>query len=920
MNTDELPDARPLIPSKIILPHVDSTTMNRPRLDALLNEATNKPLCIIRAPAGFGKTTLVAHWSSHQPGRTAWFQIDDLDNDAACFGRYLLVSLQQQLPELEQALERMHEVFHLYDLIWLVGKLCNELSTLDQRIILVLDDYHNIRNERIHEALRFFIQHQPTQLHLYILTRGEPPLGLANWRVRGVLQEIGADDLGFTLEEAQQFLQESSARPVSEGTPIKPLNPSQAQIIDRQSLEQVLERLNGWAAGLQIIALSAPTQDSINHFLRHFNGTHAHVLDFLAEEILFKQPKLQQEFLLKTGILDKFNPELATAVTGVTDSFYQIQELEKRGLFLVPLDEYRRWYRYHPFFAEFLRHQLELSYPADQIMALHQKAHDWWRDQHQVAEALGHALAIANTELIRETLTQQGWSLFEQGHITLIERCLQALPPMDISHNHQLTLLRAWVCLTQADAKSLQNVLSQAEQQLPEQVENLHWRKVSAEIHALKAQLCAIVEDTASAECHARQALKTAPESAHNVQAAALAVMGEVNVCNGNLDLALAHFSRAESEAREVQSIQSLLWTLGQQADILFHQGALPDAYQKQAETFQVARSHHLAQIPVMEFVHRRRAELLLEWLQFHEAKQHCDTGLRIIEHLDDHCQVPINALQAQIALHQEDLETAASLVARNSDLMSQHPCHSDWKALATSTQIRFWTMTGNHHAVRNWLSQQSPVTEAPNHFRQAQVRNSANAMLACSYFEAAINLLVPLIKQSQDHGLKLSEMRNQLLLAWGYEAIGQNQNASMAVLRALELAEPMRAIAGFLQMPDLVIDLYHQVQGQLNAQQNRHLQRILELSRRRQRPLHKLDKIPEQAKALALTPKEWEVLRLIGEGRSNENIAENMFVAPSTVRSHIKHIYQKLGIANRQEARRVSRDLSRGKLPGLLP
>ncbi|WP_020408576.1 HTH-type transcriptional regulator MalT [Hahella ganghwensis] len=916
MNTNHLPEARPLIPGKIIQPHVDTTALNRPRLDALLNEATNKPLCIIRAPAGFGKTTLVAHWSSHQPVRTAWFQIDELDNEPSGFGRYFLASLQQQLPELEQPLQHMHEALHLYDLIWLVGKLCNELSTLDQRVILVLDDYHHIRNEKIHQALRFFIQHQPAQLHLYILTRGEPPLGLANWRVRGVLQEIGTEDLGFTLEEAQQFLQNSANRQLSDHssstTNKSPLT------IDQQSLEQVLQRLNGWAAGLQIIALSAPTQDSISHFLQHFNGTHAHVLDFLAEEILFRQPRLQQDFLLKTSILERFNPEIATAVTGVEDSFSQIQELEKRGLFLVPLDEYRRWYRYHPFFAEFLRHQLGVTLPAEQIRSLHQKAHDWWRDQHQVGEALGHALAITNTDLIIETLTLQGWSLFEHGHITLIERCLRALPAEDIGQNHQLTLLRAWVCLTQADAESLHSVLQQAEQQLPDQVEEWHWRKVSAEIHALKAQLSAIVEDTQAAEVHALKALNTAPKSAHNVHAAALAVMGEVNVCKGNLETALNHFIRAESEAREAQSIQSLLWTMGQQADILIQRGDLSEAYQKQADTFQVARAHQLTQIPVMEFAHRRRAELLLEWLQFHEARQHCDTGLQIIEHLDEHCRVPINALLAQIAMHQENIEKASDLISQNNDLLSRHSCHSDWKALAAATQIRLWMHAGNHNALRHWLSQQPRIEDAPNHFRQTELRNTATAMLACSYFEAAVEILNPMIQQAYSHGLRLSEMRGHLLMAWACRASGDQNSARASVVKALVLAEPMRAMASFLQMPEPVIELYQSTQDDLTPQQCRHMQRIMEVSRRQQRPLRKQDDIPEQAKALALTPKEWEVLRMIGEGKSNEGIAESLFVAPSTIRSHIKHVYQKLGISNRQEAQRISRELSHGRLPGL--
>ncbi len=904
MSNTEFLDARPLIPSKISIPHIDSSALHRPRLEALLDEAANKPLCIIRAPAGFGKTTLMSHWCLNQPGRVAWLHIDELDNDPSFFGRYLLSALQQQIPELKEAFERIAEVLHLYDLIWLAGKLCNELSTLDQRIVLVLDDYHHIRHERIHEALRFLIQHQPAPLHLYILTRGEPPLGLANWRVRGILQEIGADELSFNLEEAQQFLSEKS---LSE--------------TDIHLLDEVLDRLNGWAAGLQIIALSTPTQESISNFLKHFNGTHAHVLDFLAEEILNKQPEVLQQFLLKTSIVDRFNPELAEAITGCADSFSLLQDLEKRGLFVVPLDEYRRWYRYHPFFAEFLRHQLKQETASEQLIDLHQRAHDWWLGQNQVQEALSHALVVQNLGLIEQTLTEYGWTLFEQGQMTLIENCLSALPDSVIENNYKLALLQAWICLTQADPDSLKDALKQAEQQLPDYVEDEKWRWISAEIYALKASLSAIAEDIDAAQSHANQALKLAPPGGSNAATIALTVQGEVQVCRGELPKAFATFQEAEQAARNIRSIQLMLWTLGQQSDTLFHQGYLVDAYQKQTETFQVAREHHLAQIPVMEFVHRCRATLLLEWLQFHEARQHCDYGNKIIEHLDSHCAIPINALRAQIAVYQDDMESAAGFLEKNHRLIKDHHCHTDWYALSMNIQLKFWMLQRDTAAIRTWLSQQEVADVAINHFHQCLNRTIAFAMLASNFPQPALDVLEPLVKQARSHHLGLSELKGQLLCTWAYSECNQHGQALNAARRALELAEPMRAIASFLVIPEKILGVFNDVleKNELPATERRHIQRILELSKRQQRPQKKSDDMPEQAKALALTPKEWEVLRLIGEGCSNEGIAQRLFVAPSTVRSHIKHVYQKLGIGSRADARRVSKDLAQGRMTGIL-
>ncbi|AZZ93199.1 HTH-type transcriptional regulator MalT [Hahella sp. KA22] len=903
MTTSDAPEARPLIPSKISPPQTSPHVLSRPRLEAALLDAASKPLCIVRAPAGFGKTTLMSHWRRRQPGRVAWLSLDELDNDATLFGRYLTATLSHQAPELQGPLSRAEEALSDYDLIWLTGKLCNELSALDQQLILVLDDYHRVQNEQIHEALRFLIQHQPPALRLFILTRSEPPLGLANWRVRGMLHEIGADELGFTLEEARQFLHEKN----------------DLRIDDPQALQETLQRLKGWAAGLQIIALSAPPKDSFNDYLRRFNGAHAHVLDFLAEEVLSKQSPERQAFLLKTSVLERFNSELAQALTEQKESFGMLQDLEKGGMFIAPLDEYRTWYSYHPFFAEFLRHQLQLQASPQAIVDLHRRAYEWWLQKAQTAEALTHLLQVGDPALIAETLSVHGWALFEQGQLSLIEQCLDALPEAAIANDNRLALLRAWVCLTQADPGSLEEALNQAEQRLPDQQEETQWRQVSAEISALKAQLYATVEDIEAAHNHARQALAIS-SSASNAAAIALSVLGETHVCRGELDQARDAFIQAEASARAANSMHGLLWTLGQQADVLRHQGDLLGCHQQQTIVLQLAREHHLAQTPVMEFIHRQRADLLIEWLQCHEAAQHCDAGLRIVEHLEPHCAIPLNALKASIALQQGEAGAAETYLRKNTLLMREHRCHSDWRALSASIQLRYWRQQRSLSAINEWLSAEPAPSPAPSHFQQRRARNLAFALLSLDRSHEALQILQPLTSQARQFGLRLCEMENQILATWACLRLGKEDEASNALLRALQLADPMRAIASLLQAPEWLLEFYGAMMedSRLSSAERRHLQRVLELSKRQHRPQKKTRNMPEQARALALTPKEWEVLRLIGEGSSNERIAERLYVAPSTVRSHIKHVYQKLGISSRVEARRVSLDLSQGRVAGL--
>lgn len=903
MSPYETPDARPLIPSKTRLPRLDSHTLSRPRLEVTIEHMASMPLGILRAPAGFGKSTLMSYWAHQQVSRIAWYALDDLDNDPALFARYLVETLRAQLPESQQELDRIREVMHLHDLMWLIGKLCNTFNQLEQQISLVLDNYHVITHKKIHDAMSLLLQHQPWSLHVFLITRGELPLGLARLRLKGSIQELKAEALKFTTEEAMQFLtQRISPEP------------------DQTLLRNVLDRLDGWPAGLQIIALSAPTADSISHFLKKFNGTHAHMLDFLAEEILHKQSEHLQNFMLKVSVVDRFNAELATAITGMADSFTSIQTLTKLGLFLTPLDEENQWFRFHPFFAEFLQHELHLKYPRHEIDALHMKAYQWWLHTNVLQDALQHVLQCQDVEQITHTLETHGWTMFEQGHMTLIERGLSLLPNEVVTEHYKLALLKAWVLSTQGDADALQQALTQVERLIPPTNEGNKWRQVSAEIYALKAQMSAAVEEIEAAKLYANHALNDATKKTSNASAVALSVLGEVHVCEGRLSKAIHYFREAEQMARDVHSIQALMWTMAQQSDILFYQGELVESYQHQTTLFQISSEHFLSQIPVMEFVHRRRAELCLEWFQMHEVKQHCEWGLSVIESLESHCQLPLNAILAMTAIHQNKFEEAETRLSTNTRIMKDTVCHTDWVSLAMQAQLFCWARQENTQAIRHWLSQQTIDATVPNHFQQKRGLNIAFAMLSVGYVQPAIGVLQHIVQEAQKRGQKLIEVRARLFLAWAHVERSARSEAIHCLLTSVEMAEPMRLVGSYLMMPESVIALYQDAfqHKTISADVKRHLLRIVELTKRRVQPTLKQQQVPEVVQSFALTAKEWEVLQLIGQGESNDRIADTLHVALSTVRSHIKHINQKLGVSNRAEGKRVAQALLKKEMDSL--
>jgi LuxR family maltose regulon positive regulatory protein len=313
-----------------------------------------------------------------------------------------------------------------------------------------------------------------------------------------------------------------------------------------------------------------------------------------------------------------------------------------------------------------------------------------------------------------------------------------------------------------------------------------------------------------------------------------------------------------------------------------------------------------------MEFIHRRRAELCLEWYQLHEAKQHCDSGLKVIEPLESHCQLPINAINAIICIHQEQFDTAQKYLDLNSRIMKDTTCHTDWISLAMKAQLMYWHKQSNISAIRNWLTQQTLDASIINHFEQKRALNIALAMLSVDYFQPALGVLQHVVQVAQKKGHSYCELKAQIYSTWAYLALGKTFLATQSLQTALALAEPMRIVTSFMSVPDDVIKFYHQVFNgdELNELESRHLMRVLELTKRRTQTTRTQAALPEAISTLALTAKEWEVLQLIGKNQSNETIAETLHIAVSTVRSHIKHIYQKLGITSRAEGKRVAQSL----------
>ena len=372
--------AAQLLATKLLVPTLAPEVVPRPRLVARLTEATRRRVTLVAAPAGFGKTTAVAAWIAETRPPVAWLAMDEDDNEPGRFLVHLVGAVRSRWPEVGGA-----ALAHLArtPLRWpaVLGALFNDLAARSAPLTLVLDDFEVVRSQEVLDAVAFLLDHQPPNLHLVLCTRGEPHLPLPRLRACGQLAELTVDDLRFTLDEAARFLEQAMALRLSP-----------------QGRRTLHDRTEGWVAGLQLAALSLRHTADRDRFIATFAGDHRHVADYLADEVLRRQPPAVQEFLLATSVLRRLCGELCDAVTAGTGGDAMLEQLAESNLFVQRLDERRRWYRYHGLFAELLRHRLAAR-DRGAVSALHRRAAAWFEERGVVVEAIHHALAGGDTEL-----------------------------------------------------------------------------------------------------------------------------------------------------------------------------------------------------------------------------------------------------------------------------------------------------------------------------------------------------------------------------------------------------------------------------------------------------------------------------------------------------------------------------------------
>ncbi|WP_444918302.1 HTH-type transcriptional regulator MalT [Microbulbifer sp. JMSA003] len=888
-----------LLTSKYSLPDCPEHALSRPRLLSVLNQCHSDQLLLVTAPAGYGKTTLVTSWASQQDNPVAWYTLDASDNEPSQFCRYLVESVHRAtgngIPQTHQLLSAPQRP----DPSTLVSHLLSELRGLPSELRIVLDDYHQIDNQQVHDTTRFLLRHAPAGVGIVLTSRSQPPLGLATLRVQGRLLELGSNELALNIEEIATLLKQRL-----------PFN------LDGDRAAQLHHLSEGWPPAVQLFTLSVRDSNEVDRYLAELEQGHSHILDYLAEEVLERlEPQLRQ-LLSCTSILTRVNAQLAERLTGRQDGQQLLEEAARRGLFLQAQDSSRQWFRFHPVFARFLQRQIN---DREHLLQLHSTACDTWQELDQPVEALRHALAGGDRERLKQLLNDRGEQLLRAGQSRLLRDCLDWLGDEALQHSARFTLLSAKMARENFEYDLCEKNLAASESWLQRE-DPAQWRNFEGAFATMRAQVAIARGQTLQAKEYAEEALALLRADQLGERISALLVTGETSFCLGALQEANRYMQEVEALAIAERDIPSAAWAICQQTEIAFAQGLLKKASTLQEKVQTLVQKNHLSTLPISEFVCRLRGQLQWESGDLEGAEQSARRGMQINRRVGEHWLLPEYTLLLKIAQARGEKEDALEWLERIERLLTDGRYHRDWIANADATRIRTWRALGNQQAIASWLEQATPVADRPsNHFEQCHGRNHVRAMIELHHWSDANRLLSRLKQVANECGLETDRLRNRVLeshLLWLREQYPQSVEA---ISEALLLSHERDFRASFLQIgKPLIVILKAALENGLGDAESSKAQQLIKAAQQQPeldggirielddtiiREILASDAVPDFLRHSPLTPREWQVLNAIHSGLSNEKIARHFKVAPSTIKTHIRSLYQKLDVKDRQEA-----------------
>ena len=903
--------ASPLVETKLFRPHPRGDLVERPRLFELLDLGRRAKLTLISAPAGFGKTTVLSNWLKATDGQqraVAWLSLEESDSPPARFWTYLVTAAHRAVPEVGHgALALLQSAQPPLDTV--LATLVNELSTLPTELDLVLDDYHLVDDPDLQSGMTFLVEHLPPQVHLVISTRVDPALPLARLRARGDLVEVRAADLRFTLSEASAYFNDIAALE---------LTADDIAVLDA--------RTEGWVAALQLAALSLRGRADTTAFITAFAGDDRYIVDYLAEEVLTRQPSRVRDFLLETSVLDRLSGPLCAAVTGNTESQEMLEHLDRANLFLVPLDGTRRWYRYHHLFAEVLGTHLLHGRP-EEVADLHRRASRWYDEAGEPVPAVRHAVAAGDIDRAADLIELAVPALQRDRQEATIAAWLAVIPDEVVQTRPVLAFGFIAALMASGQFTGVEERIHDLEQHLPTKgsddqasgptpgtivVDRNTWDRLPAAVELHRSGLSLVHGDPAAAIDHADRATSIAAADDHLTRAGAAATAGLARWAGGDLEEAHRSYAICVDGLRRDGHISDVLGCSITLADIRTTQGRLTDALRTCQDALRLAESGPLPVTRGTADMHVGVSDVAYERNDLATAAHH----LQRSRELGDAAGLPQNpyrrrAAEARMLAAQGDLPAAIEILDEAEQVYFGDFAPNVRPIAARRTRLHL--ARGDLGSATWWAATRdlTPNDEL-TYMREFEHITLAMVLLAqqrAGHASAAVRvarrLLQRLLAAAEAGGRMGNVIEVLVQLALACEAEGDRSRATGLLGRALALGEPEGHIRVFLDAGPTLSAVLHSLGPDSPGGQHA----CTVLAAREQKPTQ-----PNQPASNApagsrqplvdsLSKRELDVLRLLDSDLGGPDIARELSVSVNTVRTHTRHIYAKLGVTTRREA-----------------
>lgn len=883
-----------IVATKLFIPQVRPRRVNRRRLIDRLNEGNGRRLTVILAPAGYGKTTLLSEWAIQSQQPVAWISLDEADNDVDRLLSYLFAALQAISPgvgmgEIAMAMRQSPQPLPLYSVL---TSMINEMADYEDEFALVLDDYHAIDSQDIHDIFTYLLNYLPKNVHLVIASRAVPPLSLARLRARDELTELTADDLRFSAEESKDFLSEVMDLTISDN-----------------DIKELEIRTEGWIASLQLAAISMKGRDDPTDVILKLSGAHRYILDYLAEEVLSGQPEEIRLFLLQTSILERLTASLCDAVTGGRNSLRHLEHLEAENLFITALDSERRWYRYHRLFRDFLAERLALI--EEDRSDPHLRAAGWYESEGLITEAIDHYLLANEHERAGALIDGEARELIKRGELTTLAGWIGGLPEEIIHNRPTLALAREWTSLVR-DPIEFYTTSSQRMDRLSRvfEVEISSLPAILGEVDPASVMLSQLCEYAILMAFAVRQegeldraialyegAIETMPEQEYVLRALAVAGLGSVYARLGALSEAEQAFSDAVTISNRAGSVFFAVACIGALALLRVHRGKLELGKRTYHEGIDLLKKYLGPSVPLSGQVWTGLGDVYREQNDLEKALEYTDKGITRGERVNDFDALRegyITLARVDYALGDEEgYQEAIQSAIRVEKLTGSQECINE----AICWEARLALLSGNLDFARRWADRRG-VTEAA--FDEScgdlpvnnEILTYARLLMADGQPADALKLLEWIAITAEEMNGNQALMEILVLQALSYQALGRRDEAMRSLARALLMGEPEGYSRVFLDEGPPMAALLRNAGAQGHSPA--YVKSILTAFG---------EEVTEGAPIDPLSQRELEVLAMVAGGLTNREIAKELVIEVSTVKSHINRIYSNLGVDNRTRA-----------------